>query len=140
MTVQLTDADRALLARPLNAILTVAPAPGGRPMPRPVWFEHLADGTVEMISYTGALRVQRLREDPWAAVLVAAPVGETEHWVSLEGKATVHADGAGETMTRLAARYWDLDDPKHKAELDEFLAADTVRIVLQPERIARYRL
>jgi hypothetical protein len=140
MSVELTDDDRALLARPLNAILTVAPAPGRRPAPRPVWYEHLADGTVEMVTFAEAGRVRRIQEDPWAAVLVASPVGEAEHWVSLEGPAAIHTDGAEGAMTRMAARYWDLDDPKLQAEVDAFLATKPVRIVLTPERSSRYHL
>jgi hypothetical protein len=140
VSVELTDSDRALLARPLNAILTVAPAPGRRPAPRPVWFEHRADGTVEVVTFPDAPRVRRIREDPWAAVLVASPAGETEHWVSLEGPAEIHTDGAGELMYRLAARYWDLDDPKLRAEVDGFVAGNPVRIVLTPERASRYHL
>ncbi len=140
MSVELTDDDRTLLARPLNAILTVAPAPGRRPAPRPVWYEHLADGTVEMVTFAEAGRVRRIQEDPWAAVLVASPAGEAEHWVSLEGTASIHTDGAEEAMTRMAARYWDLDDPKLQAEVDAFLATKPVRIVLTPERTSRYHL
>jgi len=140
VSVELSDDDRALLGRPLNAILTVAPAPGRRPAPRPVWFEYRSDGAVEMVTFADALRVRRIREDPWAAVLVTTPVGETEHWVSLEGPAAVHTDGGGELMNRLAARYWDLDDPALRAEVDDFVASGPVRIVLTPERSSRYHL
>jgi general stress protein 26 len=140
VSVDLSAEDRALLARPLNAILTVSPAPGRRPAPRPVWFEHLADGTVEMVTFATAPRVRRIQEDPWAAVLVASPVGETEHWVALEGPAEIRTDGAGETMNRLAARYWDMDDPKLQAEVEGFVATNPVRIVLTPERSNRYHL
>ena len=140
MSVELSDKDRELLARPLNAILTVAPAPGRRPAPRPVWFEYLPDGSIEIVTFADAGRVRRIQEDPWAAVLVASPFGETEHWVSLEGPAAVHTDGAEELMTRLAARYWDLEDPKLQAEMDDFVATNPVRIVVQPERSSRYHL
>lgn len=139
MAVALTDSDRALLARPLNAILTVAPAPDRRPTPRPVWFEHTADGAVEVFTFADAPKVRRVRADGWASLLVATPAGEPEYWVALDGPATVEDDGAYEASVRMARRYWDLDDPARSADLQAFRDADLVRIVIRPDRVARYR-
>jgi len=38
-------------------------------------------------------------------------VGERERWVSIAGSVTVELDGAHDLASRLAARYWDFDDP-----------------------------
>ena len=39
---------------------------------------------------------------------------------------------------RLAARYWDLDDPTRAADLAGILAEDQVRLVIHPETVNRY--
>ncbi|MFI0819904.1 hypothetical protein ACH4TX_28845 [Streptomyces sp. NPDC021098] len=40
--------------------------------------------------------------------------------------------------TRLAARYWDLDDPARADDLAGILAADQLRLVIHPETVSRY--
>ncbi len=140
MTVELTAEERDLLARPVNGILTVAPVPGRRPVARPVWFEHTADGAVEIFSEATAPKVRRVREDPWASMLVAAPAGEPERWVALDGPAAVETEGVREAVVRMAERYWDLSDPALAAFLEEMLEVEMVRIVIRPERVARYSL
>ncbi|MEV6634881.1 pyridoxamine 5'-phosphate oxidase family protein [Actinoplanes sp. NPDC051470] len=131
------DDDLALLARPLYAFLTVAPHGDRWPAPRPVWFE-ATGGDVEMFSVVGAPKLDRLREHPRASVVVAAPVGEPEHWVSVEGPVTLHEHGGVELATRLAGRYWDLSDPAYGKFLDEWRTTGTVRIVLHPEKVNRF--
>ncbi|MEV6640763.1 pyridoxamine 5'-phosphate oxidase family protein [Amycolatopsis sp. NPDC051371] len=128
----LTSEDLELLHRPLHGFLTVA---GGRP--RPVWFEASADG-IELFSEPDAPKVRRLRRDPRASLVVAAPVGERERWVSVAGRVTVEPDGAHDLAARSAARYWDLDDPARAADLAGILAVDQVRLVLHPETVHRY--
>ncbi|MFE1763546.1 hypothetical protein ACFW81_04925 [Streptomyces angustmyceticus] len=39
---------------------------------------------------------------------------------------------------RLAARYWDLDDPARADALAGILDADWVRLVIHPETVSRY--
>ncbi|MCO1653823.1 pyridoxamine 5'-phosphate oxidase family protein [Pseudonocardia humida] len=136
-TSTLTPADLEFLARPLHGFLTV---PGGPrpPQPRPVWFEATADGTVQLFSASESPKVGRLRRDPHASIVVAAPVGEPERWVSVAGRTTVETDGAHELAARLAPRYWDLDDPKRAAELAAILDGELVRVVLHPESVQRY--
>jgi hypothetical protein len=82
--------------------------------------------------------VRRLRTDPRASLVVAAPVGERERWVAVAGATTLENQGAQELATRLAARYWDLADPGRAAELQEMLGADLLRVVIHPEKVARY--
>lgn len=106
--------------------------------PRPVWFEATADGTVQLFTGPDTLKVRRLRRDPRASIVVAAPVGERERWVSIAGSVTVELDGAHDLASRLAARYWDLADPTRAADLAGILAEDQVRLVIHPETVNRY--
>lgn len=134
-----SDIDREFLARPRLGFLTVAPAsPTGWPAPRPVWFEHLPAGEVQLFSFAHSPKVARVRVTPKASLLVANQVGEPEHWILFVGAAAVHADGAGDLAERLAERYWDLGDPVRAAALQEFLTSDLVRIVITPEKVTRY--
>lgn len=132
----LTDEDRALLRRPLHGFFTAAAGPVP-PQPRPVWFELADDGTVQLFTGPESLKVRHLRRDPRASLVVAAPVGEREHWVAVTGPVTVEADRAHELAARLAARYWDLDDPARARDLEGLLADDYVRLVLHPEQVRR---
>lgn len=132
----LTAEDLAFLARPLHGFLTTAAGPQPAE-PRPVWFEAAEDGTIQLFTEPGALKVRRLRRDPRAAIVVAAPVAERERWVSVTGRATVEAGGAHDLAARLAARYWDLDEPTRAADLAAMLAGDLLRVVLHPETVRR---
>ena len=136
-TGMLTDDDLAFLGRPLHGFLTVAEGPQP-PQPRPVWFEATADGTIQFFTGPDSLKIRRLRRDPRASIVVAAPVGERERWVSVTGRTTVEPDGAHDLCARLAARYWDLDDLARADDLAGMLAEDWVRLVLRPETVRRY--
>lgn len=118
-------------------MITVAPAGDRWPAPRPVWFELTSEGEVQIFSFASTPRVARLREHPRASIVVAAPVGEAEQWVSLEGPAAIHDDGAFELAERLAARYY-ADEPDKLAVLEEWRDAGLVRIVITPDRVQRY--
>ena len=135
-TGTLTADDLEFLERPLHGFLTVAQGPQP-PQPRPVWFEATADGTIQFFTAPDSLKIRRLRRDPRASIVVAAPVGERERWVSVAGRTTVETDGAHDLCSRLAARYWDLDDPVRAADLS-ILADDQVRVVIHPEAVHRY--
>jgi general stress protein 26 len=134
---QLTAEDLEFLARPLHGFLSVAAGPQP-PQPRPVWFEATAEGTIQLFTGPETLKVRRLRRDPRASIIVAAPVGERERWVSVAGRTTVETDGGRELAERLAARYWDLDDPVRADDLAAILADDQVRVVIHPEAVHRY--
>lgn len=138
-TASLTDQDVEFLRRPLHGFLTVAAGPLP-PQPRPVWFEVTDEGTLQLFTEPGALKVRRLERDPRASIVVAAPVGERERWVSVAGRTTLESDGARELVDRLAARYWDLDDPARAEELAGMRAVEMVRLVIHPESVARYQL
>ncbi|WP_156753551.1 pyridoxamine 5'-phosphate oxidase family protein [Actinokineospora pegani] len=136
-TDSLTTEDLEFLRRPLHGFLSVAGGPVP-PQPRPVWFEATAEGVIQLFTGPGTLKVRRLRRDPRASIVVAAPVGERERWVSIAGRTTVEPDGAHDLCARLAARYWDLDDPARAAALAEMLAEDQVRLVIHPETVRRF--
>ncbi|MFD0650116.1 pyridoxamine 5'-phosphate oxidase family protein [Streptomyces malaysiensis subsp. malaysiensis] len=103
-----------------------------------MWFEATDDGTIQLFTAPDSLKVRRLRRDPRASIVVAAPVGERERWVSVAGRTTVEPGGAHDLCTRLAARYWDLDDPTRADDLAGILAEDQVRLVIHPETVSRY--
>jgi hypothetical protein len=104
-----------------------------------VWFEATAEGTIQLFTGPDTLKVRRVRDDPRASIVVAAPVGERERWVSVAGRASVETDGGRDLAARLAARYWDLNDPVRAKDLDDILAEDQVRFVIHPERVSRYK-
>jgi general stress protein 26 len=131
--------DIEFLRRPLLGFLSMAGGPTP-PQPRPVWFETTPDGTVQVFTAPDSLKVRQLHRDPRASLVVAAPVQERERWVAVAGPATVEADGAHDLAARLAARYWDLDDPVRARDLAEILEGDWVRFVLHPEKVRRYAM
>ncbi|GAA4878373.1 pyridoxamine 5'-phosphate oxidase family protein [Actinomycetospora straminea] len=135
----LTDDDRALLDRPLHGLLTIPPAPGRLPAPRPVWFEPTPEGGVQLFSLVSSPKVRRLEADPQATFVVVRPNGEPEGWVSIEADVTVHRDGAKELADRLAKRYWDdPDSDEHRATAAAWADEDEIRrIVLHPRRVTR---
>ncbi|AXB42518.1 pyridoxamine 5'-phosphate oxidase family protein [Amycolatopsis albispora] len=136
-TAALTAEDLEFLRRPLHGFLTVAAGPVP-PQPRPVWFEVTDEGTIQLFTEPDALKVRRLRRDPRASIVVAAPVGEPERWVSVAGRATLETEGAQELSERLAARYWDLGDQARAEVLAQIQAQDLLRLVIHPEQVSRY--
>lgn len=135
----LTSDDLELLRRPLYGFFSVAAAPVP-PQPRPVWFEVTDAGAVQLFTGPDTVKVRRLRDDPRASMVVAAPVGERERWVSVSGDVSVEPDGAHDLAAKLAKRYWDLEDPGRAADLAEILAEDQVRLVLHPTAVRRYAM
>ncbi|MFC8063956.1 pyridoxamine 5'-phosphate oxidase family protein [Streptomyces sp. NPDC057293] len=133
----LTPEDLDFLRRPLYGFLTVAAGPVP-PQPRPVWFEATDEGTVQLFTGPETVKVRRLRRDPRASLLVASPVGERERWVSVAGRTALETGGAHELAARLAARYWDLDDPGRAEDLAGMLAVEQVRLVIHPEKVSRF--
>jgi nitroimidazol reductase NimA-like FMN-containing flavoprotein (pyridoxamine 5'-phosphate oxidase superfamily) len=135
----LTAEDRDFLRRPLYGFLSVAAGPRP-PQPRPVWFEVTDDGTVQLFTGPDTVKMRRLQEDSRASLVVAAPVGERERWVSVTGPVTVEPDGAHDLAARLAARYWDLEDAGRAADLAEILGQDQVCLVIHPQTVGRYSM
>lgn len=138
-SASLTEDDLQFLRRPLYGFLTVATGPKP-PQPRPVWFEATDHGTVELFTGPDTVKIRRLHHDPRASLVVAAPVGERERWVAIAGPTEVVADGAHELAARLAARYWDLDDPARSADLADILRHDQVRLIIRADSVSRYTM
>jgi nitroimidazol reductase NimA-like FMN-containing flavoprotein (pyridoxamine 5'-phosphate oxidase superfamily) len=136
-STNLTAEDLEFLARPLHGFLSVA-AGTQPPQPRPLWFEATTKGTLQFFTEPGSLKLRRLARDPRASLVVAAPVGERERWISVAGHTTVEPDEAHDLASRLAARYWDLTDPTRAADLAGILATEQVRVVIHPEAVYRY--
>lgn len=136
-STSLTAEDLTFLARPLHGFLSVA---GGTqpPQPRPLWFEATAEGTVQFFTEPASLKMRRLARDPRASLVVTAPVGERERWISVAGRTTVETDGAHDLASRLGAHYWDLDDPTRARDLAAILGSELVRVVIHPETVYRY--
>lgn len=137
MTDTLTAEDLELLHRPLHGFFTVAAGPVP-PQPRPVWFEAAEDGTIQLFTGPGTLKVRRLQRDPRASMVVAAPAGESERWVAVSGPVTITTEGAKELAARLAKRYWDLSDPALAAAAAQMQVDEQVRLILRPERVRRF--
>jgi len=135
----LTAEDLEFLHRPLYGFLSVAGGPTP-PQPRPVWFEATDQGTVQIFTGPDTLKIRRLSKDPRASLVVAAPVGERERWVSVAGRTSVESDGALDLAARLADRYWNLADARRAGDLAEMLADDQVRVVIHPETVSRYTM
>lgn len=135
----LTDDDLEFLRRPLYGFLSVAGGPIPA-QPRPVWFEVTAEGAVQLFTGPYTLKVERLRRDPRASIVVAAPVGERERWVSVAGHVAIELDGAHDLAARLADRYWNLDDPARADDLADIVAEDQVRLVIHPDTVSRYMM
>lgn len=137
VTNSLTGQDLEFLRRPLHGFLSVA----GGPTPaqtRPVWFEATDEGSIQIFTSPESPKVRRMRRDPRASFVVAAPVGENARWVSIVGRTTLEPEGAHDLCARLAARYWDLDDPARARDLAGMLATDQVRLIIHPEAVSRY--
>jgi general stress protein 26 len=136
-SASLTPEDLEFLARPLHGFLSVASGTQP-PQPRPLWFEATAEGTVQFFTEPDSVKMRRLARDPRASLVVAAPVGEPERWISVAGRTTVETDGVSDLATRLAERYWDLDDPARARSLAAILGGELVRVVIHPETVHRY--
>ncbi len=105
-----------------------------------MWFEATAEGTIQLFTGPDSPKVRRIRRDPRASLVVASPVGESERWVSVAGRVEVVPDGALELCSRLAARYWDLNDPGRAEELAGMMSDEQVRLVIHPETVRRFPL
>ena len=134
---ELTDDDIRLLRRPLFGFFSAAGGPDPA-QPRPVWFEVTDTGLVQLFTGRDTVKVRRLNRAPRASLVVAAPVGERESWVSVAGPVTIESDGAVELARRLAARYWDLGERGRTDDLAELIAEPIVRVAIHPEKVARF--
>jgi PPOX class probable F420-dependent enzyme len=128
----------AFLAQTRLGILTTL-RHDGWPVSVPIWFEW--DGiTVRVFTGVTSAKIKRLENDPRATLLATNTLNEPERWVAFDGRVEIRREGGFELAHRLAARYWNLDDPEHKATVEEWReAAPHLRVLeLRPERIRTY--
>ena len=138
--VRLNKRERdAFLASRRLAVLSTNGA-SGYPVSVPLWYGW--DGTtLRMFSMGSAAKIDRLRKDPRASVLVSNVFGEAVRWVALEGKVTIHEDRGLATAEDLLARYVDdLASPLGREALKLFRAVGPLLVELRliPERIRTY--
>ena len=135
MPMSLEERD-AFLDQPRYAVITTLTGKG-RPVSVPVWYEW--DGSsMTMFTTEGTGKVQRLKNNPSASVLVMTNLDEKEGWVSMDGKVTISDEGGDELAQRLTQRYWDLDDPSKKAEAESWKQMHFVLLSFKPEQIRTY--
>jgi PPOX class probable F420-dependent enzyme len=136
----LDDAARdAFLAETRLGVLSTI-ADDGSPIAVPIWFEW--DGKcARMFTSVTSPKVRRIQRDPRASLLVARPIGESEGWVAIDGRIEILDEGGIELAERLAARYWDLDDPERRGTLELWRKASQVLRVLElvPGAIRSYQ-
>jgi len=123
------------LAQPRLAILITNDAPGA-PVGVPVWFEWTGTN-LHMFAGKETPKIDRIKRDPRASVLVTNAVGESEAWVAFDGPVVIYADGGIGLATRLAGRYWDLGNEQHRAVLSAWQQTPEsfCLLTLKPERI-----
>ena len=123
------------LAKPRLAILITNDAPGA-PIGVPVWFEWT--GTkVQMFAGKETPKIDRIKRDARASVLVTNAVGEPEAWVAFDGLIDLNDDGGIELATRLANQYWNMDDERLRSVLTSWQQApdEFCLLTLRPEKI-----
>ena len=123
------------LAHPRLAILITNDAPGA-PIGVPVWFEWT--GTkVQMFAGKETPKINRIKRDASASVLVTNAVGEPEAWVAFDGLIDLNDDGGIELATRLADQYWNMDDERLRSVLTSWQQApdEFCLLTLRPEKI-----
>ena len=112
-----SDKERdAFLATPRLGIL-ISVRSDGRPIGRPVWFEWTGTA-VNMFAAKDSMKVRLADRYPRVSLLVTNRVGEREAWIEFDGVVRIDPRAGIDLAVRLAHRYWDLDDPLRRAELD----------------------
>ena len=112
----------------------------GSPSSVPVWFDW--DGNkVKIFTSKDSPKVKRIKHDSRITLLVSNHLDEVESWVAFDGNATIQSDDAiAEFLGKLAARYWDLSDPKQKSVLNSWQANPDQFCIIEwvPTRVRSY--
>jgi PPOX class probable F420-dependent enzyme len=137
---ELSAAERDdFLSQPRYGILTTLRRDGS-PLAVPVWFDW--DGSlVRMFSHVSSPKLKRLARDPRASLLAVNNLDEKERWVAFDGVVSVCTDGGFELAARLAARYWDMNNPVRRSTVDEWerMRADWRLLELAPQAVRSYQ-
>jgi PPOX class probable F420-dependent enzyme len=119
-----------LLDQPLVAVLATYRMDGGVLL-SPVWHQW-REGGFEVVVYAGDIKLQHLRRDPRASVVVY------EHeppyrGLEVRGEARLLQDGTAEAMSSMALRY--LGEENGRAYAESISASDTVLVRLEPTHV-----
>jgi PPOX class probable F420-dependent enzyme len=114
----MSDSQRdEFLAERRYGILTTLRADGA-PFSVPVWYEW--DGsTVRMFAHEASGKVERLKHDARASVLVVNHPDEPENWVSFDGRITIHKEGGLELAEHVFDLYYPPGDER-RSELESW--------------------
>ncbi|MGB1885208.1 MAG: pyridoxamine 5'-phosphate oxidase family protein [Gammaproteobacteria bacterium] len=137
---KLTDRERDEFMRSLRyGILTMQRADGS-PVSVPVWFDWTGE-MIRMFALATSPKIARLKARPEASLLVVNNLDEKEAWVAFDGPVAIMDDGGIELAETLAARYWDLSEPRKAEMLEEWRAAASqiALLELRPEKIRSYK-
>jgi PPOX class probable F420-dependent enzyme len=130
MAIKLSDSARALLARPLYAVLATTGADGA-PATSVVWYGLEGDELV-VSSQQGRLKVRNAEQRPAVSLCVYDP-DDPERYVEVRGTVRVAEDEGRAVAVRLAERYLGPGAGEEYAGLPP----ENVRVVLRitPERV-----
>ncbi len=93
----------------------------GSPLGVPVWFEW--DGeTLRIFCAADSKKIKRLRHNAKASLLVTNNIDEPEAWIAFDCEFNISETGGIELATKLAAKYWNLEDPVYAQKLAEWQA------------------
>jgi len=136
----MTDEERdRFLEEPRYGILTFLRTDGS-PIAVPVWFDWTGD-VVRMFTSVISPKIERLKANPQASLLVVNHRTEHEMWVAFDGVVSIQEEGGIELAEQLSSRYWDLSDPERQRTLEFWRkAAAALRLLeLAPTRIRTYK-
>ena len=117
-----------LLEQPLVAVLATYRA-DGTALLSPVWHEW-RDGGFDVITSKDGVKVQHLRRDPRANIVVYEQV-PPYRGIEVRGEARLHTDGVADAVRRIATRYLGVEAGAAYADN----AGDDTIIRLEPGRL-----
>ena len=135
--IRMTDEEVRRFIEASKTIILNSNGPGGYPHPMPMWFLRADDGTISITTYKSSQKVQNLRRDPRASLLIESGAEYSElKGVVLYGNAEVIEDFDTVVDTLIAA-----SGQRNEPEIREALkknASKRVVIRLKPERIVSW--
>jgi PPOX class probable F420-dependent enzyme len=106
-TIELTDAQKALLDERLYAVVTDL-MPDGSPHSTVIWVDH--DGRhLTFNTARGRVKTDNLERDPRVSVIVFDPANPFEKTLVVRGRAELVDEGADDHIDRLAKKYTGQD-------------------------------
>ncbi|HVM56641.1 MAG TPA: PPOX class F420-dependent oxidoreductase [Gaiellaceae bacterium] len=103
---ELTERQRRFLESPFVGVVTTL-RPDGSPHSTVVWVD-VVDGKAAFNTAIGRVKPANIERDPRISLVVVDP-GDPYRWVSVDGRASMTAEGADDHIDRLARRYTGAD-------------------------------